>query len=290
MNEVVAATSTAVAATPVAATANWFDSLDEGTKGYVQNNGYADKDPVAAFAGAAKAHQELFKHFGVPGERLLTLPADQNPEAWKAIYQRLGAPADATGYDLSTLKHIDPVTKVPTDLDPVFVKTVQDTAASLNLPATQAVKFTEAVVKYQDDQRQAAAIAATERTAADVAALKASWGQNYEANRQVAVNAFKSLGATAEQLNALETIVGGTQVMELLRNIGSKMGEDGFVQGSQRAAEAPKTVDAAKQSIETLMADTDWVARWSNGGANEQRELDKLMRQAHPDDYAAAGV
>ena len=270
------------AAVSTAAQASWYSSLDENTRGYIQNNGLSDKDPVAAFQAAAKSHQELFQHFGAPAERLVTLPADQNPDSWKPIWQKLGAPAEATGYDLSGVKQGDQA------LDAGFVTAVQQAALAANLPAQGAVKMTEAFVKYQADQAAATKAAQTDALEAQRTALKNNWGQNYEANLAQARTAFQRTGATADQLNALESVIGYDKVMEFFRGISTKIAEDGYVAPGAIAGEAPKTVEAAKQALDTLAADSEWMKRWAAGGRNEQAEMERLMRQANPEAYKAA--
>lgn len=262
----------------------WYAGLDENTRGYIQNNGLAEKSPAEAFAAAAHAHQEATKFIGAPASELLRIPNDQNPDAWKPIWQRLGAPADAAGYDLSTIKRGDQ------PLDPGFVAAVQQAAAAANLPAQGAVKMTEAYVAYET---QRAATEAADRTAAletQRNALKASWGQNFEPNLAAAKQAFLRTGATPEQVNALESVIGYDKVMEFFRGISTKIAEDTYVEGKTSANNAPTTVEAAREAITAKHNDRDWVQRWSNGGVAEQQELDKLMRQAYPNEYAAAAA
>jgi hypothetical protein len=267
------------------AAAPWYSTLDDSTKGYIQNNGLADKDPVAAFQAAAKSHQELFQHFGAPADRLVTLPADQNPDAWKPIWQRLGTPAEATGYDLSSIKVADQ------PLDPAFVTAVQAAAHANNIPAAAALGMTKALTEFAATQDAADAAEKTTALEAQKAALRTSWGQNYEANMFAAKQAFQRTGATAEQINALESVVGYDKVMEFFRDLSTKIREDGYVEsGGRPASELPATKEAAMQAISTLQSDAAWMKRWQDGGRTEQAEIEKLMRQAYPQEYAAAAA
>ena len=260
----------------------WYATLDEGTRGYIQNNGLTDKDPVAAFAAAAKSHQELFQHFGAPPERLITLPADQNPDAWKPIWQKLGVPAEAAGYDMSTVKIGDK------PLDAGLVAAAQQAALAANVPASGALKMTEAFAAYEAQRATTQAAEQTAALEAQRTALKNNWGQNYDANLAQAKLAFQRTGATAEQVNAIESVIGYDKVMEFFRGIAGKIQEDGYVAPGSIAGEAPKTVEAAKQAIDNLALDTEWMKRWAAGGRAEQLEMERLMRQANPDAYRAA--
>jgi hypothetical protein len=85
-----------------------------------QNNGW-DKDPVIAAIEASKSHRELQKFHGVPASQLVKLPKDAADEAgWKAVYSRLGMPAEAKDYDLSGVKRAD-----GTDVDQALADTLR---------------------------------------------------------------------------------------------------------------------------------------------------------------------
>ena len=51
----------------------------------------------------------------------------------------------------------------------------------------------------------------------------------------IAQQAAKALGATPEQVAALESVVGYDKVMEMFRSIGSKIGEDKLFTGNNDA-------------------------------------------------------
>src|SRR6266567_317094 len=75
------------------ATTPWYEGIDTEILGHAQNKGWKLDDPKAAFSEATKAARELQKHFGVPADQLLRLPATTADEAgWKAVHSRLGVP------------------------------------------------------------------------------------------------------------------------------------------------------------------------------------------------------
>lgn len=283
------AAETAVTVQAPAAQANtaWYAEItDPELRGYVENRGLATKTPLEAFLETAKAHRAAEAHLGVPADRLLRLPADQNPDAWREVWGRLGAPDKPEGYDLSGVKRAD-----GTDLDPEFAAALRNTAAANHVTKEAAAKIAADLTKYQEAQaaEQAAASARAEEAAR--AALKTSWGANYDANLDIARRAARSLGATQEQVDALEKAVGFDKVMGFLLNAGEKMGEATYIEGGPPGGpNLPRTKEGALERINALKNDTDWLARWNNGGSAEAAELNALMRQANPEVYAAAGV
>lgn len=258
--------------------AAWFDGFDAETKGYITNRGLTDKSPADAFLAAANAHRAAEVHIGAPADQLVRLPQPNNVDSAKAFWQKLGAPADATGYDFTAA-----TTRAEgqTPVDARLIDAVRNVAAENFLPANVAPAVAAAVVAYQDQAAasKAAQDAATLATARD--ALKTNWGQNYEANMFIAKQAAAALGVTPEAVSALENVAGYDKAMELFRLVGTKIGEDRFITDNTRPNQ-PMTVDAAKEKITQLKADQAWSKRYLEGGAEERREMDALMLLANP--------
>jgi hypothetical protein len=256
--------------------AAWHAGLDAETRGYAENRGLLAKDPVTAFAEAARAHREAQAHIGAPAEQLLRLPkADAPAEEWKPVWQRLGAPADPSGYDLTGVKFAD-----GTELDATAVDFFRKTAADLHLPAAQAPRLAGEFVKFLEANEAAEAAEQTAKLATQKGALKANWGQNFNANMVIAQQAFAALTPSAEAMAALEGVVGYDQVLEMFRKIGAQMGEARFVTNGMPTP-GIMTVDAAKDRITELKSDSEWVKRFLAGGAAEKREMDNLHSIAY---------
>lgn len=258
--------------------ATWFDGFDAETKGYITNRGLTDKTPADAFLAAAQAHRQAEQHIGAPADQLLRLPLPNNPDSAKAFWQKLGAPADPTGYDFAAV-----TTRADgqTPIDAKLIDTIRGVAAENYLPATVAPAIAKAVIDYQDAAAvsKAATDAAALATARD--ALKTNWGQNYEANMFIAKQSAAALGVAPEAVSALENVIGYDKTMELFRLVGTKIGEDRFIADNTRPNQ-PMTVDSAKERITQLKADSAWSKRYLDGGAEERREMDALMLLANP--------
>lgn len=251
----------------------WYDAFDADTKGYIQNKGLDKKTAPEAFLEAAKFHREAEKFVGAPANELVRLPKDPNAPEWKNIYERLGAPKDATGYDFSAIKLAD-----GTPLDAETTEFMRSTVAPLNLSKDAAVAVTQAVVKLRE---KIAATELAERTAkleVQKADLKKNWGANEAANMVVARAAAKALNVAPEAVAALEGQVGYAAVMEMFRTIGSKIGEDRFVTGGGGSNGGVMTRDQAVAEKNSLKADQAWVTRFLSGGTEERKKMEALDR------------
>lgn len=256
--------------------AAWHAGLDDATKAYVQTKGLADKPVIEAFASAAKFHREAEAFVGTPAERLLRLPAEANDaEGWKAVWQKLGAPVDAAGYDFSGIKRAG-----DQPVEAALTEALRTAALNANLPVSAAQGVATAVVQALDAQ---AVAQATERAAAletARAALKANWGQNYEAFQFAAKQAATALGVTPEQVTALESVVGYDKVMDMFRNIAGKIGEDRFINNGPNK-DAPMTVEAAKERLDELKRDQAWAKRFLDGDSAANKEFQALTTIAY---------
>lgn len=266
--------STAVS---TAAVSHWYDSFDQGMKDYVTKNGLADKDPVAAFQAAAQSDIGLKAHMGVPASQLLKLPEGDNPDAWKAVWQRLGAPETADKYDFSTVKGANNA-----DADSEIVESARALAAKLNLPQSMAATLAQ---EMQSRFEQITTAEASERAAAvqaSMATLKNQWAQNFDANSFVATQAMKAFGMTDEQVASVKAGPNVAAAMETWRQIGARIGEDKFVQGGGGGnnGQVPMTKGDAQSRIGELKMDKEWMNRWSAGGAAERREFERLTQMA----------
>ena len=251
----------------------WYDPLDAETKGYLQNRGWDKKTAVEAVAEAAKAHREAEKFVGAPANEILRLPKDPNAPEWKGVYERLGKPAEAKGYDLSTVKRAGDKA-----LDDALADTLRNAAFAANLTKDAALRMATDTVKYLDNLDAARTAVETDKLAAEKAELNKNWGNNAAANLIIARNAATALGIKPEAVAALEKTAGYAQVMEMFRTIGTKIGEDRFVTSLQPGGEGIMTRDRALAEKKAYMADKAWVTRYLAGGTEEKRKMTTLDR------------
>ena len=264
-----AATTTETTTATTTAAAPWYQGkLDADLIGHAQNKGWKLDDPVSFAAEAAKAAVNAQKFVGAPPEQLIRLPKDPGDKAWSDVWQRLGAPKEIQGYDLSDVKFAD-----GTAIDQAFADTIRRTAFENHIPKDAATAFARAMVKHVESAD--AAESANGKAAWDegVARLKQSWGTNEKINELTAMQGAQRLGINQEMYDKMARAVGVDVVAEMFRKIGAGTKEDAFHEGNNPN---PTTTEAARARKAELLNDKDWVARYRKGGAAENREMRSL--------------
>lgn len=253
-------TTTSPATTAVVETApakSWYDGADAEIVGRLQTRGWDKLEPAKAALEAAKAHLAAEKYIGIPPEQLLRLPKDAaDAEGWKAVYSKLGVPADAAAYEFEGLKFADGA-----DVDDAFKTFVRDNAHRLNIPKDAAKALAGEFVKYLDtaDKRE------TEQSQAALAAehqkLDTDWGKNKDANLFVAKAAAEKLGIKPEAVKALEAQIGYAAVMNMFHSIGTRMGEASFIVNANPNAPGVLSQSQAVAKLAELKRDKLWGAK-----------------------------
>ncbi len=254
----------------------WYDGkADAETIGHWQNRGWIGKSPEEIAIEATKSHREAERVIGVPADQILRLPKDANDEAgWKGVWQRLGAPKEASEYDFAEVKNAAGEAPPQALLD-----TIRATAAASNMPKAAAQRMAQDVVKYMDSQSAASAASYTDTIEAQKNELKQNWGQNYEANKFVAQQAAQKFGMKPEEVDALEKTIGYARTMNFLRDVGMRIGEGRFVAGGEGNGNGGlMTVEQATARKAELMNDKDWAKRYLDGGVAEAREMAAITR------------
>lgn len=253
----------------------WYDGkLDAELVGHMQNRKW-DAMPVEEVAiNAIKSHKEAERMLGVPRDELVRVPKDIKDEAgWKALHDRLGVPADPKDYDFSTVK-----TAAGEALDQALADTLRAAAAKAKLPKDAAAAVAAEVQKHLDSTSAAKAAEMTDALNKEKADLAKNWGVNHAANMVVAQAAVKALGIDPSVVAALEKQIGYAKVMDMFRQIGSKIGEDKFVVNNSGGNNGIMTVQQATARKAELENDSEWAKRYMAGGAAENREMSALIR------------
>lgn len=264
----VAVPAVAPAPPPVAA---WYEGKAAPEMlGFWQNKGYNAADPHVVAIEATKAAMELQRHYGVPADQLLKLPKDANDEAgWKIVRGRLGVPAEAKDYDLSSIKAAD-----GKDLDPAFADVMRAALHRGNVGKDKAPEVVKALVKHFTDRDAAREVETTAQRQAERAQLLKDWGNNAEFNRLTAMQGAKRLGVTEEDVARFENVLGYNKTMELFRKVGAGTTEDTFVESKQGGPVT--TANSAAYRKTELMADQAWVERYLKGDGAAVREMNAI--------------
>lgn len=190
--------------------------------------------PVAAAAPAAGDPP------ATPETPALTLPAkDAPPEAWAEFYKAIGAPDKAEAYELP----------VPEGDTGEFAKTAATWFKDAGLLPQQAQALAAKWNEFSTAQAQAQAAAEQARIAAldtknkaEESALKTEWGQQHEANMELArraVRQFVPSEKAPDVIAALEDRLGYAETIKLMHAIGRGLGEHD-APGLGRAQDAPR--------------------------------------------------
>lgn len=252
---------------------HWMDGFDAETKGYIQLRGLDKKTVNEAFFEASKSHREAEKFVGAPASDLLRLPKDPNSLEWAAVHQRLGKPKDATEYDFASVKRAG-----DKPLDAALTETIRAAAFDGNLSKDGAVRLAQSIAKHLDSSDASTLAERTAKIDAERADLTKNWGVNHAANMVVAKAAAAALGVPPEAVAAFERMdgVGYAKVMEMFRTIGTKIGEDRYVNAGGGGGGNVMTRDQAFAEKKALMADNAWVTRYLNGGSEEKKKMTAL--------------
>ena len=255
---------------PAPTTPSWLEGADETTVGYVQNKGWSEPKQVL------EGYRNLEKLLGADkANNAVILPKpDATPAEMDAFFNRMGRPADASGYKIT----------VPEGADPAFAKAAGEWfhKHGISQKAGEGISadWNAHISGLMEAQKQQA-----EQTfQADDLALKQTWGAAFQQNLIAAQAAARGLGLDAAKIDGLQQALGHKATMELLHQIGSKMGEAAFVTGEKTERfGAALTPGQAKASIQSHMQDKNFVARYLSKDAEAVAEMKRLHEFAYPE-------
>lgn len=265
------AVGTAAGAAPAAAAGavqrlDWLGEAPDELHGFAAANGWQKPADVVTNI------RELQKFLGADkAGRGVVIPKDvDDAEAWGAVYDKLGRPADASGYGLDQLE----------GADPDFAKAAGETFHKLGLNERQAAELArwwgEAVTagKAADDEGYLA------KADAEMAALRSEWGNAADGNEEIARRGAAAFGFSGDELDKIERVIGTKALMGRFLEVGRKLGEDTVPAG--KSAAAGLSPAAAQEQIAELMADQHFSAKLRAGDAAAKRKMENLYRAAYP--------
>lgn len=256
---------------PAAAPVAWLTGADETTVGYAQNKGWTEPKQVL------ESYRNLEKLLGADkaGNAVILPKPDATPEERAAFFNRLGRPADATGYKI-TVPEAGGSQEFATAAGAKFHELGLTAAQGEALSAWYNEQATGGQTQIQAQR--------TQQFDADNAALKTEWGAAHAQNVLAAQTAARGLGLDAATIDKLSDALGHKGTMQLLQKIGSKVGEAPFVSAdSNQAFSGALTPGQAKDQIRTNMADKNFVSRYLSKDATAVSEMKRLHEYAYPE-------
>ena len=272
MPEPTPAPAPAPAPAPEPAAFDWAkQGLDAETSGYVTNKGWKG---VGDLLGS---YRNLEKLHGAGPERLVVLPGDDKPESWGPVYDKLGRPKEAKGYEIPMPKEGG---------DEGLANWFRGVAYENGLSARQAKSMIEKWNEHVGGLAKTSTEATAQKHAAEVTTLRTEWGSSFDANAKLVDRAAEAFGMKAEHVNALKTAMGPAGAMKFLHAVGSKLGVDAsFVSGDSRNPGnfGGMTKEQALAGLAAKRADKAFVAKFAAGDTAARAEMDRLHQIAYAD-------
>lgn len=234
------------AASAAAPAATWYDPHipDPETRAFVAKKGWTDVNNVV------KSYQGVEKLIGRDPDTLLTLPKEGDVDGERAMWTKLGLPADDKGYPIK-----DWAGDLPTEDE--YNGAIAKMFHGASITTKQAEKFVKAHNEYIKGRMDAKAKEYEQAVATDKQALLSEWKGGHERMLNVAQGAAKSLGFTEAAFDGIEKAIGYSATMKLFVDIGKKLGEDKFIDAGTRETNftGMLTPEQAKQAWESMKVD-----------------------------------
>jgi SpoVK/Ycf46/Vps4 family AAA+-type ATPase len=269
-------TTTAAATTTPAVSTTGFDwkavGVDDAGLNLVNDRQW--KTP----ADLLKSYTNLEKLTGVPADKLIRVPKDNDPKAWDEVYAKLGRPDAADKY----------VIPVPDGQPKEFAGEAAKWFHEAGLPQSAVTKIAEKWNGFVEAQQKAAQEKQAQEQQIQVNALKKAWGADYDKQAQVVDRAAETFGMTQEHLSALKQVLGPKAAMEFLHKIGSKIAVEatGDPAGMNQRGDFAMTPEQAKAKISQLKHDKSFaqlfVSQDPKQRMDARAEMDRLHKLAYP--------
>ena len=199
----------------------WGDFSDDDTK-YVGDKGWkAPKDIL-------KSYRELEKQASTK----ISIPKDEDKEAWDKLYAKLGRPESADKYALNV-----------NDKDKAEIQKLMFETNQTSKQATALVKGYEKLVQ---ERMKAEDARIDEENKKQEEELFAEWGDKADQNKELAARGAKLLGLNEEELAAVKMVLAPRKYLEAMKTLGQAISEDNFPTGQANNSEAMSTEDYYK--------------------------------------------
>jgi hypothetical protein len=196
---------------PESPAADWSRTLDAELGALVEAKGWASPSE------AVRSYQALECMLGA--DKIAIPSKDAKPEAWDAVWQKLGRPAKPEGYGFAKSTGL-------ADYDEATAEWARAAFHKAGLPQRMATELHESYLKHRAERGTALAAAERRAEAELDAALSLEWGAAREGKTAIARRAAQSFADGPETIDRLERAIGTAAVLKLFARIGEAMGED----------------------------------------------------------------
>jgi len=253
---------------------SWTDGLGEDAQGYVENKGWDGAEQML------DSYRNLEKSMGAPADQILHLPKeDADAEEWGAVYNRLGRPEEASGYEFSGPE----VPEGGIDLTPDLANWAHEAGLSKKQAQSIYEKYNGRLAEVnQEFQTQRA-----EQASSDEQALRKEWGTAWEENIAAGTRFRQRFNLDDGTMDKLESALGLRGLLELSAEIGRGLGEHRMPGDTEQDSGAGTTFGmtpaAAKAKIGDLTLDEKFMAQYIEGHPEAVARMTRLHSLAHPE-------
>jgi hypothetical protein len=223
---------------------DWLDAIDPESAAFARTKGWEDLDAVI------RSYQNLESLLGSDrAGRTIVLPSSEgDTEALSEIYDRLGRPTEAGGYQLE---------REGAPVDGPLLDWYRKLAYESGLSQRQAVALFDAWGVMAASQVEASNRRAQWESDSAQEALREKWGRRYESRVASAQRAARRFGG--DEAATLEQAIGYGPMTEFLARIGDALGEDALPAGEGRTGFG-LSPDEARYSYAQRKRDPEFVA------------------------------
>ena len=247
---------------------NWMSGFDDDSTGFIQNKGWKEPSDVLG------AYRELESFRGVPADQLIKMPKDYtDPEAWGEIYNKLGRPEDAAGYQFNNYEAPEGIIDGTDD----FRALAHKHGLSQNQAAGIHQEWNDMMAAQFNEMNDAQSQEIESQSQVDMQNLQKEWGNDYEKNIAIGQQAVQRFDIDQEILGGIESAIGTKATMELMAKLGAGIGEAGFVNGQSSGA-GVMTKEMAGAKLMELRGNEDFSRRLLKGDQAANAEIDKLIK------------
>ncbi|WP_414902467.1 hypothetical protein ACMT1E_04355 [Sphingomonas flavalba] len=242
----------------------WLGALPDDLRGDATLSRYKSVEELG------RAHIEAHK---VAKSKLTVPAANAAPEAWGAVFDALGRPADAAGYGLTPGE----------GQSPEALGEFAGLAHKLGLLPAQA----KALAEYDAQRLAAAKNAFMEAGNKEIETLKTQMGVEYPAKLAAAKALFAKAGFDGADAEELDLKLGSGKLVSGFMKLAELVGEHGRVDGADDFVMTASDANA-EQQLTTLQKDKNWREKLAAGDATVVAQRARLLEAAKRQALSAA--
>jgi hypothetical protein len=209
---------------------DWRADLDGDLGALVQQKGWRSARDVLT------SYQNLEKLVG--GDRVALPGRDAGAEAWGPVWDKLGRPKDAAGYDFAPPEGVA--------YDKAHADWFRETAFKLGLSQDQARELHDAFIAHFP------AAAETESADEPEVDLRQLWGRQYDRNMAAARRAYGAFLGDEKPFQEIADGIGEEALMDLLAKVGRATAEDSITARADAHGNGPRSAGEALSEIARL--------------------------------------